>query len=222
MAGNRDGNIFGVKPVIGSKNDNVSGNTAISLLKKLVNKMGLGSYDYGFNAGFELFRDDTADQIHAIYNHLHNQEWWFGDAAVAISGTHEADLMDGAISAFQLISGNSAFGSWLQVLGSNDTPVKTGMTKFDPHSFLVTGSSFAGTYVFQFVVGEEYELPIKLANKDYGMGVYTAATTANDANIQQVMSSRIPAGSKMWARVACVGQNAKTINFYFGIHEYVY
>jgi len=34
------------------------------------------------------------------------------------------------------------------------------------------------------------------------------------------MSKQIPVGTKVWARCICVGQDAKTINLYIGVHEY--
>jgi hypothetical protein len=35
------------------------------------------------------------------------------------------------------------------------------------------------------------------------------------------MSPRITTGEKVWVRVACIGQTGKTLNGYFGIHEYI-
>lgn len=222
MADTKDGNIFGIKPVVGSKSDNVSGSTAMSLLKKLVNKMGLGSYSDGFDSGFDLFRDDTAELINIIQSHNHNRERWFGVAAAPIGETHVADEMNGVLSAFRLTSGNSDFGAWVQIMGSEDTPISPGYTMMDVHEYLVTNVSLAGVYVVEVAAGEYADLPNRIANKEYTTTVYTASTTANDAGIYSIMSSRVPTGTKVWARVACVGQNAKTFDFYFGFHEYVY
>lgn len=226
MAGNKVGNIMGTRPVIGNKSDGVGtgtgDGTVISLLKRILARGGLGGFDFGFDGAFDVYNEKSVQKLYEIEKHFHNRERWFGVAAAAVGETHIADEMNGSISTFQLVSGNSAFGSWVQLLGSNDTPFKSSMMWFDAHRFLVSAINFAGVYVIQLVVGESVDISIKLAKKEYTITPFTAATVANDAGIENVMSIRIPVGQKIWARTACVGQNAKTINFYFGIHEYLY
>ena len=50
--------------------------------------------------------------------------------------------------------------------------------------------------------------------------MYISGTNNNDSGISEAMSSRVATGTKVWARAACIGATAKTINVYFGIHEY--
>lgn len=63
MAGNLDGNILGTKPVIGSKSDGMGqGNadgTVINLLKRLQNSLGLGSFGFGFDGGFNVYSSEA-------------------------------------------------------------------------------------------------------------------------------------------------------------------
>jgi hypothetical protein len=226
MAGNTDGNIMGTKPVIGKKTDEISGGqdnvTAMTILKRLQARLGLGAFGFGFNGDADVYGDRTAKSIYEIERHLHGHEKWFGVAAVAVGETHVADRMGGAIAPFALLSGNSDFGDWVQILGSSDTPVKPGHKKFDAHRILVTTTDSTVSFCIQVANGEEGELPDLVAAEDYSDFGYKASTNNNDSGINDIMDRRASVGSKVWARCCCIGQNAKTINFYFGIHEYLY
>jgi hypothetical protein len=160
-------------------------------------------------------------EIYEVEHHLHNRERWFGAAASPSGETHVADRMDGAILAFQLTAGNNDFGSWVQILGSSDTPIVSTMTKFDGHRFMVTSTNSTSPYVFHVITGESSGFAAKLADNEYMEVPYISATNNNDSGISDVISIRVDAGAKVWARCACVGQNGTTIDIYFGIHEYL-
>ncbi len=66
MAGNLEGNMFGAKPVLGSKNDDIAGNTAISLIKRILNGYGQGGFSIGFNGGFDVYSSDVRAQVEDI------------------------------------------------------------------------------------------------------------------------------------------------------------
>lgn len=55
-------------------------------------------------------------------------------------------------------------------------------------------------------------------------GTYTevvyAAGTLKDPGVIVTQTGRAPAGSKIWARCKCPGQNTGTLDFYIGLHEY--
>ena len=165
--------------------------------------------------------DSLAYKTEEIESHLHNREKWFGLAAVPSGETHRADRMGPSIAPFAIVSGNNAFGSWVQILGSSDTPVKSGYLYFDAHRFMVTTTNSTEPFLIQTVAGESATIAASLAAENFSEYPYIAATNANDAGIAQIMTSRIPTGTKVWCRCICIGQNAKTINGYFGIHEYV-
>jgi hypothetical protein len=166
---------------------------------------------------------DTAieQETYEIEKHLHNREKWFGAAASPSGETHVADRIGGATTTFALLSGNSDFGSWVQVLGSSDTPVYPDMTKIDAHRFLVTTTDSTSPFIIQVASGESSGLAAKITAEEFTEAPYIAATNSNDSGINDIMSIRIEVGEKVWARCACIGQDAKTINLYFGIHEYV-
>ena len=47
-----------------------------------------------------------------------------------------------------------------------------------------------------------------------------AASVQKEAGIIMIQTGRAPAGSKVWARCMCPGQNTATFDFYIGVHEY--
>ena len=170
--------------------------------------------------GLSGVHNSLAYRVEEIEKHLHNREKWFGAAAVAVGETHIADRMDGAIGEFILTAGNNDFGAWIQVLGSDDTPVTAGMAKFDGHRILVIDTNSTSPFIVQIASGESAALAAKIANEEFTEFPYVAATNSNDSGISDIMSIRVPAGEKIWVRCACVGQNGTTLHFYFGIHEY--
>ena len=160
------------------------------------------------------------EETNEIERHLHSQEKWFGAATTPSGETHIADRMVGGIDPFTLTAGNDTFGAWLQVLGSSDTPVSTGMTKFDAHRFMVTSTDSTLPFIIQIATGESAGLAAKIAAEEFTEAPYVSATNNNDSGIQDILSIRISAGEKVWARAACIGGNGNTIDFYYGIHEY--
>ena len=87
--------------------------------------------------GLEGTADSLAYRVHELERHFHNTEKWFGMALVPVGETHVADRMSVSNSPFTLTAGNDDFGSWVQLLGSEDTPVIAGAVKFDAHNVLI-------------------------------------------------------------------------------------
>lgn len=164
--------------------------------------------------------DSLAYRMNELERHFHNAEKWFGAATTPSGETHVGDRLAGGISPYALLSGNDDFGAWVQLLGSSDTPVTSGAAKFDAHRLLVTGTDSTSTFIAQIISGESADFAAKLAAENFSETPYISATNLNDSGIEEVMVRRVDAGTKVWARVCCVGENAKTINVYFGIHEY--
>jgi len=163
----------------------------------------------------------TEQEAYVIEHHIHAHEKWMGVAAVANGEIHVADRIGSGIASFALLSGNDAFGNWLQVLGSSDTPVEAGMTLTDAHRILVTTTDSTEVFFVQFVIGESADIAALIAAEDFTEFGYISATNNADSGISPIISKRIATGTKVWARCICIGQNAKTINLYVGIHEYV-
>ena len=163
----------------------------------------------------------AAAEIYETEKHLHNREKWFGDAAGGATGeTHVADRMGGSVIPFALLTGNADWGSWVQVLGSTDTPVQDGKKKFDAHRFLVTTTDSTEAFNVQVIAGESADLAALVAAEAMTEAPFISATNNGDSGISDIMSIRVDVGTKVWARAVCIGQDAKTTNIYFGIHEY--
>lgn len=170
--------------------------------------------------GLSGTRNSLAYNIGKINRHFHHREKWFGLAASASGETHTADRIGPSIAPFVLTSGNNAFGSWVQLLGSSDTPVVAGNVYMDASRFLITSSSSTEPFCIQIAVGESADLAALVAAEAMSEVMYVASTNLFDEGIQQVATSNVASGSKVWARCICIGANAQTVSLYFGLHEY--
>lgn len=168
--------------------------------------------------GTDYFKRTDPSQIGAYTNE--------GSATGTVTGAdigdenHTADRMNGVVAAFQLTAGDNDFGSWLQVLGSDDTPIIADSAKFDLHRVLITGTNSTNPFIIQVVTGESAGIAAKIAAEDFNEIPYIAATNANDSGISEIMDHRRNTGEKVWMRCADVGGNATTLDLYLGIHEY--
>lgn len=161
--------------------------------------------------------NSLAYKVHEIERHFHSGARWFETAAVPDGEDHVADEIGTGGGAFQMDAGNDTWGDWLQVLGADDTPTVEGKAYFDPHQFIVEDTERASTYFIQMTRGDSGAAGLAAGN--YTEFVY-AASVQKEAGIIQVQTGRAPAGSKVWARCMCPGQDTGTMDFYFGIHEY--
>jgi len=160
--------------------------------------------------------DSLAYRVHEIERHLHSYEHWFGLAAVPDGETHRADHM--TMTPFQMDAGNDTWGTWLQTLGSGDTPHVGTNTRFDLHRL-------------QF---SDVEIDKTLTLIQIGFGASGAAALSSDDITEflctplkdgkqdpcAIQCRAIAAGTKMWARCWVDGQNTSTVDFHFALHEY--
>lgn len=181
---------------------------------------GTSKLDSAPSDGLDGTNDSIAYRIGEIERHLHNTEKWFGAAAIPDAELHVAGRMAGGIQPFVLTAGNDDFGAWVQVLGTNDTPVTTGMVNFDARRILVTDTNSTNPFIVQVVSGESSEIAAKIASEQFSEAPYISATNNNDSGVEEIMVRRTAVGEKVWARCACIGSSGSTFSFYFGIHEY--
>lgn len=161
--------------------------------------------------------NSLAYRVAEIERHLHSGARWYEKATTPSGETHVADRIGVGAGAFQIDAGNDDWGSWVQILGSSDTPAEVGKAYFDPHQFIVEDVERAATYFVQITRGDSGAAG--LAAGTYSEFVY-AALSSKDTAIIPVQTGRAPAGSKLWARCMCPGQSTATLDFYVGIHEY--
>lgn len=161
--------------------------------------------------------NSLAYRVNKIEDRFHSPENWMGSASTPSGETHAADRIGEDGGSFQLDGGNDAWGGWVLILGSDDTPIRAGQTYFNPHEILVTATENASVYYIQMAEGESGAAG--LASGDYTETVYNA-TVQKDTAIIDVYTNRFLAGTKLWARCWSVGDNTGTLDFYLGVHEY--
>ena len=159
-------------------------------------------------------------EVAEIETHLHSYEIWMEKAAVPAGETNIADEIGtvGGLGAFRIDAGNNTWGAWVQILGSADTPVRTGKTVFDFHKIVVEASEKNETYFIQIGLGTSGA--DALTTECFTEIVLEPLTNQVDSAPIIVQTERRPSGTKAWARCMCPGQNTATIDFYIGFHEY--
>jgi len=171
--------------------------------------------------GLNGVSNSLAYRVHEIERHLHSGGSWFGVANTP-TAAHFADRIGTCTAPFQIDGGDSSatptWGSWVQILGSDDTPARTSMAYFDPHEILIATAQEEVVYMLQFGRGASGAAALSA-------GTYTELVVGVDAtkkfkSITRVQTGRGPAGSLLWARCIAIGKNTGTIDFYLGIHEY--
>jgi hypothetical protein len=167
--------------------------------------------------GLEGVEDSLAYRVHEIEKHLHNNERWIGAAAVPDGETHIADT--DSMTAFQIDAGNDTWGPWLQIIGSEDTPITAGMAKFDLHRVLVSDVERRGTITrIQIASGESGAAA--LASGDYSE-IMMLPDNQGKLDPYDLLKPRYVSGTKTWSRCWVSGQDTGTISFFCGIHEYI-
>lgn len=160
------------------------------------------------------------EETEVIEKHLHNREKWFGLALVPDAELHVADRMAIANNPFLLTAGADDFGAWVQILGSEDTPVTPEMILYEGRRFMVTDTDSTNEFIIQIVAGESADIAARLAAEEFTETPYISATNSNDSGVGDILSTRIPVGQKAWAKCRCIGASGTILAFYFGIHEY--
>jgi len=181
------------------------------------NSRGIEKIDEIATDGLLGTEDSLAYRTEEIEMHFHNYERWLGAAAAPSGETHVAD--SDSMTAFQIDAGNDDWGSWVQIVGSSDTPVTAGMSKFDLHRLMITN-----------VENKKIITRIQIAAGTSGAaalaaGDYTELLVTPDNDGQQdpyeIMMHRQSSATKVWARCWVKATNTSTIDFFIGLHEYM-
>lgn len=172
----------------------------------------------GINEEFDL---EILKEVVEIETHIHSDEKWFGPAAVPDAELHVADRITTVSTSFQADAGNDDWGNWLQVLGTNDTPVHADRTKFDFHRMIIVGHEHNTTeYDIQIVDGEGAGIAAKLVSEDFTEIPILTGGGNTEVGPVELQEHRIDSGKKVWIRIRANGQNTGTLDFKIGIHEY--
>jgi hypothetical protein len=159
------------------------------------------------------------DKVRRTEEHVHSHERWLVKAAAPVGETHVADPMSTGSIAFQANGGNLTWGSWVQIVGSEDTPIDAGRIRFDFHRILVTAYQRNDT-IYKFQISNGVDGDAGIAAGDYTEFPIITQTGILNIDPMPFHSKGIAVGTKVWCRVWAVGQVSGTIDFYAGIHEY--
>jgi hypothetical protein len=167
--------------------------------------------------------DSLAYKVQEMERHAHSDESWFGLAVAPDAELHVADRIGTTIAPFVLDGGAGAgtgsWGAWVQVLGSSDTPARTGDVKYDFHKLLVVAAERANTAYF-IQVGFGTSGAQALADGTYTEFAYWAGAAVSRAAPLVFQCRRHAVGTKAWARTWAVGSDTGTISVLWGLHSY--
>lgn len=162
-------------------------------------------------------KDDVFAEIEEVERHHHNRERWFGAAAVPSGEVHVAD--HDVMTPFVPDAGNDTWGSWLQLLGSSDTPHLTGMTQYDPHQIFISAVE-QNSAIYRIQVGWGASGAAALSAEAFTEVLFLGPGAAFRSPPLPLLSKRQAAGTKIWTRIWADGANTATMNLFLGIHEY--
>lgn len=154
-------------------------------------------------------------------HHFHNYERWFGAQSPGKTGPGSRT----SLTPFRLTSSSTAeaFGPVVTIFDGSETPVTPGMKYFDFHRMHTsdTQNTFK-MYRIRFANSSEGHTNWADA---VAAGVYAEICFMLTNNAQQpapfnIMSKRLPAGTKIWAAVATSDALAQWIEFMIALHEY--
>ncbi len=179
---------------------------------------GVYKIDSEVTDGLTGVSNSLAYRVHEIEKHFHSREVWYGRHSSVDAGVNEGEGW--SVTPFQSTSGTTGvFGSWIPVLGTGDTPFKGGYAKFDLHRLLVTDTNASKKPHLIQITWDDTAAADGLTDGNY-TGLWLTPEKDGKAEPSDIQCSRITAGLKVWVRHLVVGDNTKTMDFVFGIHEY--
>ena len=158
-------------------------------------------------------------EVEVIERHIHSFERWFEVATTPSGQSHIADRISAGAGAFEVDAGNDTWGSWLQILGSSDTPNEGSNLFYDMHRLLISAVERNGaTHFIQIGYGSSGSAA--LSAKTYTEVIFTPASAKAEDVALFIQGLRTATGTNAWIRIMIPGQNTGTLNFCFGLHEY--
>jgi hypothetical protein len=164
--------------------------------------------------GLDSASGSLAWRIARTERRLHNYESWAGVAAVPDGEAHVADF--DSMTPFVLDAGNDTWGDWVQLLGSEDTPVRAEQVEYIMLRSLIFDAEKSGLVRLQFSFGDS-----GASGLDNGM--YTDLMMLTDKKVGDdftvIMEPQLD-GTKVWGRCWLAGENTGTISIFLGLCEY--
>jgi len=190
----------------------------MTLLNQTHPDTDVSKIDGAATSGLTGVADSLAYRVHEIERHLHNYERALELAAVPNGEAHVADRAGTGGGPFVIDAGDDTWGAWVQILGSADTPTIPGKVRFDPQRIQISGAERNATYIIQ--IGAGASAAAALTAGTFTEFVYTPEAVQTKPDWLNIGFRAQAAGTKLWARCICPGQNTAYLNFYLGLHEY--
>ena len=169
--------------------------------------------------GLSGTHDSLAYRVAEVERHVHSNERWLGLAGSPSGEVHVADPMGTTVAPFQADAGNNTWGTWLQILGSGDTPVGAGNAYYDLHRLMIVAVERSNsTHLVQLAYGTSGAAALTAGT--YNEFVYKPSSATAEETPIVVQMRRAAAGTKGWLRVFVPTQNTGTFDFWIGLHEY--
>jgi hypothetical protein len=214
-----------VKDIAGSLSYEIAAIKAkVLTLENTVNliKPSTDKVDSAATLGSSSVVGSLAHQLTRVHNRCFNRIRWLGAAVTPVGETHVADRISAGGTPFSVVSGNNAFGNWVQMVGSADTPLFTGSTWFHVHEFAITNTASTADLLFHAISAPDAAyIPALLAANQYSEIFYKASSATADTGVHPTTVPLLPVGYKVWIRVFARGANNVTVSAYLGISEYV-
>jgi len=156
------------------------------------------------------------EEVHELSCHWHNWELFGGLAVVPDGETHRCDW--DSMEPFRMVPGNDTYGDWVQVLGSEDTPVRSGALEYDMDRIMIHDVSSDRVLTrMQFGFGPNIQqIFLQQSFTNYGYRPYKET----QPNTFKIRVSQVDSGQKAWARCWVKGVSGGYIDFYVYVHEY--
>lgn len=176
-------------------------------------------------------------KVHEIEKHLHNREFWFGQAATPVQGVTAGTKGVGTPFINTSISTGDGFGDWIPVLGSDDLPSDTGSgnVKFDMHRMEITDVTTGDKlpHFIQFgwstlaaTSSDALAGADAITNKQISGFICVPEKDGKSAPID-IMMPRIAIGTRLLMRYKVHDRNTPFalvagtgLHFFVGLHEY--
>lgn len=178
---------------------------------------GGAQIDRAATDGLTGVKDSTAYRVNEIERHFHHYGRTYGLAAVPDAELHRADEVTTDPEPFVIDAGNDAWGAWVQVFGSTDTPA--GWEYFDPGEISIVAAETANVvYLIQLAAGTSGAAG--LAAGTYSDRVFTPQSANGRPAALRFGLRRQAAGTKLWMRTLCRGTNTSELDIYIDLHGY--
>lgn len=164
-------------------------------------------------------RDPDSMLLEKIDEESHTSKDTFGLSSSASFPTTAADA--DTMTPYELTSGDNAYGPWLFLIGSDDTPFRVDKETFDINDLLIQTISAAETGRIQ--IGWDLTTTTAiLTNETYTSIMFNPEGIGANVAVGHVDVDTIDidAGTLVWARLWVDGENGATASIFLEIHEF--